>query len=210
VYCSNCGTKAEGRYCFNCGSPLINDLPSDFDWTGTLDYSTLRRVQAVRDRIAQCADGARAKLSAEKFIEYCDTALKPLIGIPIPLKPITELVTPLVLPIYSRLGINVEKAQVRDFRIAPGVALVTALCFLARQSMEVVRVHQLPRACVIEARIPSDMWSWAGSLVMTVTHEDERVKVEAASIIKGQKYDWGKSNRLLRELFADLDSARLA
>jgi hypothetical protein len=50
------------------------------------------------------------------------------------------------------------------------------------------------------------MWSFAGDIVITVERQKEGTSVEAATVIKGQVFDWGKSKRLLNSLFEDISS----
>ena len=62
---------------------------------------------------------------------------------------------------------------------------------------------------MIEAQIPSDMWSWDGVMVISLMQEGPAVKVEACASIKGQLYDWGKSRRLLERFFDGLSTPRV-
>ena len=50
------------------------------------------------------------------------------------------------------------------------------------------------------------MWSFAGDIVIIVERQKEGTSVEAATVIKGQVFDWGKSKRLLNSLFEDISS----
>jgi hypothetical protein len=49
------------------------------------------------------------------------------------------------------------------------------------------------------------MWALEGDLIVTVQAEPQAVRVEAATVVKGQLFDWGKSRRSLDQLLADLE-----
>ncbi len=57
---------------------------------------------------------------------------------------------------------------------------------------------------MFEAKLPSDLWALEGQVVVTVERAGPGTRVEAATKIPGQLYDWGKSTRCLAKLFADL------
>jgi hypothetical protein len=48
------------------------------------------------------------------------------------------------------------------------------------------------------------MWTFGGNALVTIQREDNGVSVEAATVIRGQKFDWGKSKRFLSALFDDI------
>ena len=48
------------------------------------------------------------------------------------------------------------------------------------------------------------MWSFEGQLVVTIERAGTATKIEAATNIPGQWFDWGKSTRCLEQLFGRL------
>jgi len=82
--------------------------------------------------------------------------------------------------------------------------IVNVMATLARSGFHPKTVQQAQDGCTIEAVVPSDFRSSAGSLVVTVRRDPQGSEVEAATVIKGQLFDWGKSRAILDELFADL------
>jgi hypothetical protein len=48
------------------------------------------------------------------------------------------------------------------------------------------------------------MWSFEGDLFVTVRRRDADTEVEAATRIRGQLFDWGKSTSILDNFFADI------
>ena len=78
---------------------------------------------------------------------------------------------------------------------------MTALCALARDGHKVQDVHQASDGCMLICEIPSDMFSLAGQLLVTIHREPEGASVHADRRIEGQLFDWGKSNACLNRLF---------
>jgi len=203
-YCSNCGAKVSGNFCSECGASLKSSDNSGItskqysNWDKTTSYEELLSIQSVRDLIAHHATLSKRSMSGEEFLKSCDIAFVPLTGVSL------SMIGSIVQPIYAKLGMKTGKTRSASFNNPPGKILVALLCSLARNGRKVCRVQQGQDGCVIEAIIPSDLWSWEGNLVVSVQSKGDDTYVEAATVIKGQLYDWGKSNRCLEELFSDL------
>jgi len=105
--------------------------------------------------------------------------------------------------LFSKTG----KTRSQVFHRPTGRILVALLCSLARRGRPLRHVKQGIDGCVFEATLPSDVWSMAASLVVSVSRAGGATLVEAATTVPGQLYDWGKSKRCLDELFADLSAA---
>jgi len=215
MYCSDCGVKAHGRFCWSCGAPLEPNGSSeplevvelvDVPWTQLINYESLIRVPDVRDRIARHAAQAKSKFSGEDFLECCDKVMSPLTG-GVPLTIIAKVAQPL----SEKLGLKTGKTRCERFADPPGKILAALLCSLAQNSQTIGHVIQSPRSCTIEAAIPSDIWSLKGNLAVEVRIESQTTFLEAGLTIPGQLYDWGKSQRALDRLFADItDLAKCA
>jgi hypothetical protein len=204
MFCSDCGAKAGGNFCWSCGEPLRqlgpNEVPAlPVDWTKITDYETLIRVPEVRERIARHAARAKKRLSGEQFLEICDKLVSPLSG-GVSLAAIAALTQPLT----ERLGIKTGKTRSDRFQQPSGTMLTAVLCSLAQNGQELHHVEHSSNGCVILAGMPSDMWSLAGELVVAVRPESAATLIEAAATVKGQYYDWGKSRRALDQLFSDI------
>ena len=63
---------------------------------------------------------------------------------------------------------------------------------------------QAADGCLLEAALPSDLFSLEGDLLVSVRRVRELAEVDATTRIGGQMFDWGKSNRCLDQLFDDL------
>ena len=223
MFCSECGSEAQGKFCWNCGTPLSQGqaesstpepvplelvevgasgpsiLPIEWlDWSEEIRYETLLKHPEVREMIALHASQAAEKVSGEQYLELCDIALKPLVGgVQI------SKVAALMQPIYASWGIGTGKSRTEVLTAPAGTVLVSILCSLAKNSQQVEHVEQGEDGCVIEAKLPSDIWSLAGSLVIAVERARGGMKIEAATRISGQFVDWGKSSRALQTLFDD-------
>jgi len=202
MYCSQCGAKASGNFCSQCGArltaPEATPLPTQ-GWKDEVRYQVLLQFPEVRMRIERHAAQARKGLTGEQFLELCDKAFIPLTDVSL------SKVASLVVPIYTRLGIGTGKSQRKVLAAPIGLILVAALCSLARYGRSLKQVHQGQDGCVLEAVLPSDMWSWEGELIVSIQRDRAGTLVEAATQIPGQFFDWGKSKQCLTQLFEDLE-----
>lgn len=203
MYCSQCGAQASGNFCSSCGAPLQGALLQDTDtqaetgdWSSEVRYQELIAVPEIRDLVSNSAAMARKRLSAEEFLALADKI--------IPLNISLEKLGSALAPVMARLGLETGKQRVEDIPMPPGRVIVAALCSLAREGQTLQQVHQFEDGCLLEAVLPSDMWSWEGRLVASIRRTDAGSRVEAATRIKGQLYDWGKSRRCLDTFMANL------
>jgi hypothetical protein len=202
MFCVNCGTKLSGRFCGSCGTPVA---PPDEvaegtlvqDWRHEIRYAVLLYFPEVRDRLAAVPTAAK-KMTGEDWLALCDKAFHPIPGVSM------QTITSIAAPIYAKMGIKTGKKSSAVFAEPPGQVMVDVLCTLAGHGLPLVKVHQGQSGCVFEAKLPSDFWSLEGQVIVTVERAGAETKVEAATNIPGQLYDWGKSTRCLEQLFGDL------
>lgn len=203
MYCSNCGKQAQGNFCASCGARLTTGaggVAPPSDGSDEVQYQRLLQIPAIRDQIAQHAALAKPGITAEQFLEVYDLALSPLTGVSI------GTVAKIAVPIYSRLGIRTGKTRRERIPRPVGHVLTAALCSLARRGQVLQHVHQAQDGCVLEAQLPSDLWSFEGKLVVSIARATEGASIEASTEIPGQLFDWGKSQRCLNLLVDDLRS----
>ncbi|MGH7493487.1 MAG: zinc ribbon domain-containing protein [bacterium] len=202
MFCHQCGVEAQGAYCSHCGAKLITTAqghePLPQDWANEVRYDVLLRRPEVRDLIARHASQSQKRMSADDFLELCDKAFIPLAGVSL------AKIGAIVQPIYAALGIKTGKTRKELFSKPVGKVLVAAISSLARHGQPLNKVEQGQDGCLLKAGIPSDMWSFAGDFLITVERREQGPSVEAVTVIKGQLYDWGKSKRILTELFNDI------
>lgn len=106
--------------------------------------------------------------------------------------------------VYSRLGVRTGKTRSERYHQPAGRVIVSVLCALAGGGYKVQHVRQASDGCVLECEIPSDFFSWAGQLLVTIERTPDGASVHADTHIPGQIYDWGKSNRCLTRLFKQI------
>jgi hypothetical protein len=201
MFCSHCGQPAANRFCAHCGQPLDNAggvaiAVVDEPWEEEFRYEALIRAPQVRDAISRHASFARKGMSGEQFLKICDK-LMPL-GVPM------ESLAAVIQPLYAALGISTGKQRLVQIQASIGRVMQRALCSLARRGQTLRDVQQAADGCVLTAELPSDLFALAGDIMVTLRRRDAATEVNAATKIGGQWFDWGKSNRALDQLFADL------
>jgi hypothetical protein len=200
MFCSNCGAEATGNFCARCGYSLkgrtATSVTRPGDWSSEVRYETLILIPEVRDLIAHAAFGYQKRMSGEDFLEAVDKII-PIVS----LKAVAEL----AVPIFQYIGIKTGKARSQSIQCPPGKVNVAVLCALAHHGQEIRQVQQFEDGCMLEAKIPSDFWSWEGSLFVTIHATNGATRVDAATTIKDQLYDWRKSNRCLERLFSAIE-----
>ncbi len=202
MFCSECGVKASGKFCFNCGNPLqaamasLSPLPAGFDWENDARYENIVRVEAVRAVIAGHAAGATKGLSGEALLAIYDK----IVSSPVSFEGIASVVQPL----YAKWGVRTGKDRTETIDAPIGRAIARALCSLASKGQAIQGVEQGEDGCLLTAELPSSVTSFQGELKISLQRAGDGTHVAAATHIPGQVYDWGKSNRSLDRLFADL------
>ncbi len=225
MFCSHCGSKATGTFCWKCGQKLhvadtersIPDAEQstpaeesiatqDFDviefdgrgndWTYEVDYRKIIRHPTVRDLLVMAGNRAKQRVSAEQILEVLDNVA-----------PGASLAAIAVQPLFFQLGIKTSKSTSLRFRVPVGTTLVSILCAFAEGGNKLRDVKQADDGCLLEASIPSDIWSFEGVLYVQIQRDGDGTNVEAATRIPGQFFDWGKSQRLLDRLIGNVRRA---
>jgi hypothetical protein len=204
MFCSECGKPARGKFCSLCGAPLaaiepvVDVVPFRGvpEWDREVQYETILKFPGVRETIDRHAQQATKRMTGEQFLKLADK-LVPL-GVPL------EGVAAVVQPLYARMGIKTGKQRTHHVQAPVGRVIVRALCSLARRGQPLRGVTQAVDGCLLEAALPSDLFSLEGDLLVSVRRTGSQAEVCGATRIRGQLYDWGKSNRCLDQLFTDL------
>ncbi len=198
MFCSNCGSRADGKFCSACGHALqaVVAEPAEIipiDWSNEINYERLISVPEVRDRVAAAGSLYHKGMSGEEFLGTFDK----LVPTGVSMEKLVEIARPL----YARLGLNTAKSSSKRFTMPAGRVLVGVLCAMAMHGNELTKVDQHEDGCTLHATIPSSIYSFSGELHFTVRRETSATLIEAETKIPGQKFDWGKSQRLLDNLF---------
>jgi hypothetical protein len=204
MFCSECGKPAQGKFCSHCAAPLaVAELATDVvpteivpEWDREVQYEMILKYPGVRETIERHARQAPKRLTGEQFLMLADK-LVPL-GIPL------ERLVSAAQPLYARLGIKTGKERASQVAAPVGQVIVRALCSLARNGQTLRGVTQALDGCLLEASLPSDLFSLEGNLLVSVRRNGAQAEVCGVTHIGGQLYDWGKSNRCLDALFTDL------
>jgi hypothetical protein len=204
MFCSNCGTPATGNFCSSCGTPLNNTRPPETDssrdtsWHDSVLYDVVIMVPEVRERITAHSRMAPNKMTSEQWMELFDKAYNLAPGVSL------SKINSVSQPVYQQMGIKTGKARTSFLTTPSGKVLAAILCSLARRGHKIRDVKQGEDGCLFEAALSSDLWSNEGTLVIKLEKMEKGVLVEAETVIKGQIFDWGKSNRILNDLFNDV------
>jgi hypothetical protein len=202
MFCSECGQPAQGKFCSHCGTPLASVIAvvETTNWETEHRYEVLMRVPDFRATVERHAAMAKKGMTGEEFLQLASKFMTH--GVPM------DKVAALAQPLYAKWGIGTGKERVEAIDAPVGRVMLRVLCSLARHGQSLRGVKQGTDGCLFEAVLPSDFFSFEGDLLVTVRRPqndgDAKTRVSAATKIKGQLYDWGKSRKCLDELFANL------
>ncbi|MES1158366.1 MAG: hypothetical protein ABUL42_00580 [Terricaulis silvestris] len=171
-------------------------------WTESVNFREIMAVPDVRRAIDDNMRAYKPTMSAEDFLGKAETVLSALSGTGAPLKLIGEVVAPL----YTKMGVKTGKSVSARLAMPPGRAIAAALCSMARHGQTLDKADQASDGVALTAQLPSDMWSFQGSMVCAFARDGDGVKVDAATTIPGQMFDWGKSERILKTLQSEIVS----
>lgn len=166
------------------------------DMSSISSYTTYRQIVGdphCQEILKWAAAESDAQMSGEEFL----TSAAKVVSIPLPVGTIGASLS----RGYAALGVKTGKTQSHVIEQPYGYVLLAVLAFLAANSMPIVDVADRECQCLIQAVLPSNMFSWKGRVVVTLRADGQRVELEAATKIPGQLYDWGRSNRTLQKLF---------
>jgi hypothetical protein len=197
--CSHCGSESIGSFCPDCGEAMP---VSSSDWLSETRYEVLVRHRVVRGRIAAASSRSKRHMTGEEFLKRTEDLLALATGAPG--VPVMSMTAKVVVPLFAKLGVRTKNLRNERIERPIGEVLVAVICSLARQGSEIKQVHQAVDGCVLEATIPSDFRSWDGSIIVSTSGDESASRVEAATAIRGQMYDWGKSKKYLNQLFLDV------
>lgn len=221
MFCSECGSRAEGKFCWNCGKPLhagaggdvaaptppadvpAREAPAPRDWADEVRYDVLVGNPVVRNLLARHdAEGGRP-VRAETVLKVVDKLSKSVV----PLETIAEL----SVPLWTSLGVKTATKTRAEAVARPcGHVIVAVLCSFAKRGQTLLYVDQADDGCTLHADLPSDIRSCRGRISAAVRVRGPRLTgVEAQACSSGQLFDWGKSRACLDHLFQDLLDLRL-
>jgi hypothetical protein len=168
------------------------------DWQNEVNYAALCEIPEVVLQVERAAAQSSKPIEGKEYLKVFDE----IFGVSI-----SDLST-VVVPILDRMGMRTGKERSEGLPYPAGRVLVGVLCSLARHAQTLEQVQQFDDGCLLLAKLPSDIWTWGGSIVAVVHQLGRgRSQLEAATLVKGQTYDWGKSKRVLQTIFAEVHAA---
>ena len=210
MFCVHCGADGAVKFCAQCGksqttatetanqdAPLIATLVEcDVPWTRTLDYAHVINQPEPRQRIAEAGRRAENQLSGEDLLAVFD-AVSP-IGVSI------SKLTNAIVPIFDKLGFHTSHQSQGVFQAEPGRVLLAGLCTFAGRSLTIKNVHQGEMECSLLADIPLGLFTNPGQVVAVFRMAGPNVTVALSTRIKGQWHDWGKSKRMIDDIYSSI------
>jgi hypothetical protein len=201
MYCSTCGKEALGNFCSNCGAKLDDRSSSSEpqNWAQEIRYERLMTYPEIQRLVRKHAALAKKRVSADEFLSIAGIITNSQINL--------SSIGKIGQEMWARLGVKVGKEHWEIIPKPPGLVMVSALCSLARYGQSIKQVHQFEDGCILEAVLPSDMWSWEGALYPGLRREEGGTRADGETVIGGQRFDWGKSKKILEILFEDLKAS---
>lgn len=207
MFCSHCGVQASGNFCYQCGSRLSAGeqlvvaeedtlVPAELDWRVDPIFENVVSVKEVRAVIASSAKQASPGLSGEQWMDIADKV--------IPIGVSYSGLAAIAQPMWASLGVRTGKELTELLPVPIGVAVVRAMCSLARHQQTVEEVQQHDDGCTITAELPSSVWALKGELKVRLAQHGDHTQLTAATNIPGQAFDWGKSQRCLQQLLGEM------
>jgi hypothetical protein len=195
--CIKCGQSVTGqtKFCGNCGAQIpaasasssapvgqVRAEGTPADWEDEVCYDALIQRPEIREMLVRQAALAPEQMSGEDFLASMDK----LFELAVPIGAVTQIAIQLTEPLSVWLGIHTGKVRKQHLALLPGRVIVNLLGALARHGQKLATVKQERDGCTIEAMEPSDLWSFEGSLFVTVRRAQQGTDVKAAVVIKGQ------------------------
>lgn len=207
-FCSECGHPVVGKFCVECGTKILavadesttNEAPAEDivngHWEDEVRYEALIQHPEVRELIRKYAGLAKNGPTGEQFIAVFEKFMGQ--GVPY-----SKLV-PFVQSMYDKWGISTGKERKEIVRAPIGRVIVRTLCSLARHGQPLQNAEQAADGCCLHAELPSDIWSFAGTIVVSIRQLERGVEVTAAARVGGSWIDWGKCKASLERFFQDV------
>jgi hypothetical protein len=180
-------------------SPLLHflemakmHLGPEGDWSREISYAKLLNNPEVATILKQQAQ----EIGKSGLTELLEIAMHQRWFLPVAPRIVQDMLAKLKIRSVSRRNMTIAKPS--------GIVLVRALCSLKKNGQVLRYVHQRSRACTLVATIPFDTLALEADLIVRVSQREHCTAVEAAEIIRGQRFAFGEGNRRIERLFHDL------
>ncbi len=212
MYCHNCGAKAIGKYCTQCGAAIVASPQAMAEpemqrlpWREETDLYQLMQREKIRTFIGQYAAQARKRMSSGEFLALFDkvTAIAPIPNISL------QQMSEVLVPFLQRWGISTGKTATKLVSKPAQEVLIACLCALAKNGYTLDKAEQVSNGLILHAQLPSDMWTWGGDIVLAIEAVSGQTNLSIAVNVKGQLYDWGKSKAVINRIYEDVEAIRV-
>jgi hypothetical protein len=167
-------------------------------WRETIDYDRLIAEAEVRNLVSRYAARNTGNVSAEAILQAYDQVAPLVGGIKL------EKLAAVVVPLLAKWGVGTGKTRSQLLPLPPGHVLAAAICSLSYRGRELQSVEQAADGVMLVAKLPSDLWTFEGSIAIGITNWHTCTEVQVTTKIGGQMFDWGKSNRSMSHVFDDI------
>jgi len=182
-----------------------NEKPTQLsgNWTSEKNFEELIHYPEVRTLISQYASQSNNTLTAREFLGLADSAFDQK-G-----ESTLQKLSDVIVPLYQNLGIGTGKSAHHRFNQSMQQVIVKSLCSLVRNGYPLNSFNKAINGIALTATIPADMWTWGGSILMSIEEVQSSTVVRIDAKIKGQLYDWGKSKGVINSVLSDIQQMQL-
>jgi hypothetical protein len=171
---------------------------SSSSWENEINCSCLTSNPDVRAYIS--AQKRTETMSGEDFLKHWDNfVMGGIFGTPVGL---VSLGANIGQSLAKKLDIKTGKERESTISLPCGKVLVAILAYLVRENIKLESTEQFEEGCVLGCTIPSSVTTWKGELQVGVGKKGGGNTVVVAKVTFGQKFDWGRANRVLEKLFS--------
>ncbi len=204
MFCYNCGYKTDSTFCPECGTKMIDsDSKIIKSWRQESDFKTIVKHPDVLELISNYSTVSNKKIDSKYLLDKFDLVFGTFTGVS------TNLITEIVLPIYSKLGIKLGKKKESVFFEPINEVFVKTLCSISsNKKLEFKEFYQAQDGLFIISEIKPDFLSFRGNLTIEI-QKNENVKLKINAITKGQLFDFGKSKKIISRVLSDLKTIEL-
>ncbi len=218
MFCTQCGREfgEADNFCARCGAPRsgagqstsassIPEIDPAADWRSSTDPRLIMNHPEVRARVAKVTGANPQGMTAEQFYELARPVLAITGAGPAP--PL-KLLKDVALPLYAKFGVKSHTELSQGFRNSFGETLAAVFCSLASRSQPVEDIADATNGCVVTSKMASSIWSWEGTMLVTLESRPEGTLLKGSITVPGQTSDWGKAKRVLQNLIDDVGKYR--
>jgi hypothetical protein len=204
MYCNNCQSNSSGKFCPECGAKLKKTSPSkrQKSWKKEKSLEGLINNTEFREILTFYKTQSPKSMSAEEFLDGFDTILKSISGESFSFKKTTQFTS----NIFSELGINAGKETTHCVSITYIEVVGKTLFSMAKNGYAVTTISHLNNGIFLSGKIASDLWTMGGDILIVIQATDNQTIIQIKAIIKGQLFDWGKSQKVIDNIAKDISS----